>query len=122
MDVDVIGKFNKYYREFIYKFQHENLLKKFNLNPKEPRISEFFNTSVYFYYYDGLVYVSEKKLFTKNHRSKLNSSEARDFKKVYLKIRRRIYHNCMKYHLSHHIAEAILRTQVSFDEMLDFIS
>ena len=119
---NVIGKFNQYYREFIYKFQYENLLKKFNLNPQEPRIRKFFDTPVYFYYYDGLVYISEQKLLAKNCKNKLNFSEVRDFKKVYLKIRRRIYHNGMKYYLSHHIAEAILRMQLSFDEMLDFIS
>ena len=97
-------------------------MKNFNLKPQEPRIRTFFDTPVYFYYYDGLVYVSEQKLFAKNYSYKLNSLEVRAFKKVYLKIRRRIYHNGMKYYLSHHIAEAILRMQLSFDEMLDFIS
>ena len=75
---------------------------------------------VYFYYYDGLVYVSEQKLFAKNYSYKLNSLEVRAFKKVYLKIRRRIYHNCMKYYLSHHVAEAILRTQLSGIDLLDY--
>ena len=122
LNENVVGKFNQYYREFIYKSQHENLLKKFNSNPQEPRIRNFFDTPVYFYYYDGLVYVSEQKLFAKNCRNKLSSLEVRNFKKVYLKIRRRIYHNGMKYYLSHHIAEAILRIQLSFEEMLDFVS
>ena len=52
--------------------------------PQEPRIRTFFDTPVYFYYYDGLVYVSEQKLFAKNYSHKLNSLEVRAFKKVYL--------------------------------------
>ena len=121
LDENIIGKFNQYYREFIYKFQYNNLLKNFNLKPQEPRIRTFFDTPVYFYYYDGLVYVSEQKLFAKNYSYKLNSLEVRAFKKVYLKIRRRIYHNCMKYYLSHHVAEAILRTQLSGIDLLDYL-
>lgn len=121
LDDNIIGKFNQYYREYIYNFQHEKLLNKFRLKPQEPRIRNFFEKSLYFYYYDSATYVSEQKLLSQIPENKFNISEIKDFKKIYSKVRRRIYHNGMIYHLSHHVAEAIIRTEMSFDEMLDFI-
>ena len=49
------------------------------------------------------------------------SIEIKELKKMYLKIRRKICHNKMTHHLPHHVAEAILREYVSFEEMLVFI-
>lgn len=119
---DIILKFNKYYREYIYKVQYSKLLENFAQKPQEPRIRNFFDIPLYFYYYNGTTYVSEQKLYSKEYQKGFNLSEVREFKKIYLKVRRRIYHNEMVHYLSHHVAEAILRTSMSFDEMLSFIS
>lgn len=119
---DIIAKFNQYYREFIYTFQYKTLLNKYNKTPQEPRIRNFFDIPLYFYYYDGATYVSEQKLNSNRYENKLNISEVREFKKMYMKVRRRIYHNEMVHYLSHHVAEAILRANLSFEEILSFIS
>ena len=119
---EIVGKFNKYFREFIYNIQLSELIEKYNNKPQIPRMRNFFDIPVYFYYYDNLTYVSAKKLISTNIEQQYKASEVREFKKSYLKIRRRIYHHEMKSFLSHHVAEAILRTYMSFDEMLEFIS
>ena len=121
LNSNIIIKFNQYYRKFIYKYQYEKLLKFFNEKPQEPRIRNFFDVPLYFYNYNGFIYVSERKLLSTTKENKFSISEIRDFKKAYSKIRRRIYHKEMKHYLSHHVAEAILRTTMTFDEMLDFI-
>lgn len=113
LNSNIIIKFNQYYREFIYKYQYEK--------PQEPRIRNFFDIPLYFYNYNGFIYVSERKFLSTTKENKFSISEIRDFKKTYSKIRRRIYHKEMKHYLSHHVAEAILRTTMTFNEMLDFI-
>lgn len=118
---NIIGKFNQYYREFIYNDQYNNLKEKFKNSPQEPRIRNFFDIPLYFYYYDGVTYIAEKSLYSKDNIKKFNAIEIKEFKKMYLKIRRKICHNKMTHHLSHHVAEAILREYVSFEEMLIFI-
>lgn len=119
---NVIGKFNIYFREFIYKHQFSKLLSNYNQTPQTPRIRNFFDIPLYFYYYENTTFVSSEKLATKQIECNITKTEDKEFRKTYCKVRRRIYHNEMVHYLSHHVAEAILRTYMSFDEMLNFIS
>ena len=118
---NVIGKFNKFFREYIYNTQFTKLIDEYQKDPQEPRICSFFDITVYFYHYNGQTYVSKTKLRTRQEKRKLNVFEVREFKKTYLKVRRRIYHNEMVRYMPHHIAEAIARTYMSFDELMTAI-
>lgn len=119
---DIIGKFNKYFRKFIYDKQFNELLEKYNKKPQTARVRYFFETPVYFYFYDDKLYVAEKPLNSYKVEILFNKEEIRKFKNLYCKIRRRIYHHEMKQYLAHHIAEAILRNYISFEELVEFIN
>ena len=71
-----------------------------------------------FMFFACCLVTQEKSLYSKDNIKKFNAIEIKEFKKMYLKIRRKICHNKMTHHLPHHVAEAILREYVSFEEML----
>lgn len=112
---NIICKFNIFFRQKIYDKQFNILEKFYAINPQTPRIRNFFNTPVYFYYYNEQTFVSEKKLKSIKKEKCLPKVEDKKFRKIYLKLTRRITHNKMKNYLPFYIAEAISRMNNDLD-------
>ena len=103
-----ITDFNAYIRRRFYEIQFEELKKLYEDKPYTPRIRNILDETVYFYYYDK-TYISEIKLKSDKKEEFLPKIQDLEFRKDYLKHIRRVTHNMMKNHLTHHIAENLLR-------------
>src|SRR5574344_1040232 len=112
---NIICKFNIFFRQKIYDKQFNILEKNYAINPQTPRIRKFFSTPVYFYYYNEQTFVSEKKLKYIKKKKCLPQVEDKKFRKIYLKLTRRITQNKMKNYLPFYIAEAISRMNNNLD-------
>jgi hypothetical protein len=119
---ETINKFNLYFRKFIYNQQLTVLIEKYNRKPQTPRIRIFFDKPYYFYNYDNFIFVSERKLLPTLVEKPFNKEEVQEFKRIYCKIRRRIWHNKMQKYVATYIAETILREHLSFNELMVFLN
>lgn len=76
---------------------------------------------VYMYYYNNKVFVSAKKIQNLSPSKPITKNDVVEFKKVYLKLTRRIYHNSMYNLMHYHIAEQIFRLEHSYDDIYEEI-
>ena len=114
---EVIGKFNRYFRNSIYENQIKVLKDLYAINPKTPRIRKFFDIPVYFYFFNEQTYVSNIRLKTSKMEKPLGKTEDKEFRKTYLKLTRKIIHNTMEKYLYQYIAEELWRMDKSFSEL-----
>src|SRR5574344_949025 len=118
----IIYKFNQYFRKQIYEKQLQELIELHIEKPYFPRIRKFFDIPVYFYYYNGNTFVSEKPLNAKTENQPLSKSMDKEFRKTYLKLTRRINHNAMESFLYYRIAEELWRMDKDFSTLHDEIA
>ena len=121
LGINIINKFNSYFRKLIYEKQLKELVELFNKNPQIAKERTFLGKLVYMYYYNNKVFVSAKKLQNLSPSKPITKNDVVEFKKVYLKLTRRIYHNSMYNLMHYHIAEQIFRLEHGYDDIYEEI-
>jgi len=112
-----ICKFNHFFREFLYKQQYQELMKLIEQKPQTSYVRNFFETKMYFYTYNGRVFIASKPI-NNNAEKYADKKSLFEFKKVYSFITRdkELYKflNCLEYR----IAEKIWRRNRNYRELL----
>lgn len=119
--INIVNKFNSYFRKLIYEKQLKELVKLFDNNPQMAKERTFLGKLVYMYYYNNKVFVSAKNLQNLSPLKPISKNDVTEFKKVYLKLTRRIYHNSMYNLIHYHLAEQIFRLEHSYDDIYEEI-
>jgi len=101
--------FYKHFRQMIYERQLNALKTHFEQKPKTAKMRRFYDIPVYFYLYDGELFVVDKPLKTKRKKLPHTKEESMRVKVLYSRLRRSINHSQMKQNLAQHVAEHILR-------------
>lgn len=101
--------FYKYFRQMIYERQLNALKTHFEQKPKIAKMRRFYNIPVYFYLYDGELFVVDKPLKTKRKKLPHTKEESLRIKVLYSRLRRSINHSQMKQNLAQHVTEHIWR-------------
>ena len=101
--------FYKHFRQMIYERQLNALKTYFEQKPKTAKMRRFYDIPVYFYLYDGELFVVEKPLKTKRKKIPYTKEESLRIKVLYSRLRRSINHSQMKQNLAQHVAEHIWR-------------
>jgi len=101
--------FYKHFRQMIYERQLNALKTHFEQKPKTAKMRRFYDIPVYFYLYDGELFVVDKPLKTKRKKLPHTKEESLRIKVLYSRLRRSIKHSQMKQNLAHHVAEHIFR-------------
>ena len=99
--------FYKHFRQMIYERQLNALKTHFEREPKIPKMRRFYDIPVYFYLYDGELFVVDKTLKTKRKKLPHTKEESLRIKVLYSRLRRSINHSQMKQNLAQHVAEHI---------------
>lgn len=105
--------FYKHFRQMIYERQLNALKTHFEQNPKIAKMRRFYDISVYFYLYDGKLFVADKPLKTKRKKLPHTKEESLRIKVLYSRLRRSINHSQMKQNLAQHVAEHVWRYGIS---------
>lgn len=108
-----ISDFNTFFRKLLYNNQKIVLEEHFRDKPQKPRLREFFNQTFYFYYYNGLWYVSDEMLDTEDAQI-FSKQEIKEFKIIYSWLCRRLNHNGARFYPECHIAEQLWRYKKDF--------
>lgn len=87
---NVIDKFYNYFRTQIYEKQKQKLLKYYDKNPKIGLERKFMSAKIYLYLYNDNLFVSDKKLCTKNDEIKHSEAERLKVKIIYLRSFRKV--------------------------------
>ena len=87
---NVVDKFYNYFRTLIYEKQKQELLKHYDKNPKIGLERKFMSAKIYLYLYNGNLFVSDKKLCTKNDEIKHSEAERLKVKNIYLRSFRKV--------------------------------
>lgn len=101
--------FYKHFRQMIYDRQLNTLKTHFEQNPKIAKMRRFYDIPVYFYLYEGELFVADKPLKTKRKKFPHTKQESLRIKVLYSRLRRSINHSQMKQNLAQHVAEHIWR-------------
>lgn len=101
--------FYKHFRQMIYERQLNTLKTHFEQKPKIAKMRRFYDIPVYFYLYDGELFVVDKPLKTKRKKLPHTNEESLRIKVLYSRLRRSINHSQMKQNLEQHVAEHIWR-------------
>ena len=102
-----VQNFYKCFRQMIFERQLNTLKTHFEREPKIPKMRKFYDIPVYFYLYDGELFVVDKPLKTKRKKLPHTKQESLRIKVLYSRLRRSINHSQMKQNLAQHIAEHI---------------
>ena len=101
--------FYKHFRQMLYEGQLNALKTHFEQKPKIAKMRRFYDIPVYFYLYDGELFVADKPLKTKRKKLPHTKEESLRIKVLYSRLRRSINHSQMKQNLAQHVAEHIWR-------------
>ena len=104
-----VQNFYKHFRQMIYDRQLNTLKTHFEQNPKIAKMRRFYDIPVYFYLYEGELFVADKPLKTKRKKFPHTKQESLRIKVLYSRLRRSINHSQMKQNLAQHVAEHIWR-------------
>ena len=99
--------FYKHFRQMIYERQLNALKTHFEQKPKIAKMRRFYDIPVYFYLYEGELFVVDKPIKTKRKKLPHTKEESLRIKVIYSRLRRSINHSQMKQNLAHHVAEHI---------------
>ena len=114
---NVLDKFYNYFRTQIYEKQKQELLKYYDKNPKIGLGRKFMSAKIYLYLYNNNLFVSDKKLFTKNNEIKHSEAERLKVKNIYLRSFRKVQNRTFAYKFHLHLAEEIWRYGIDFREL-----
>lgn len=114
---NVVDKFYNYFRTQIYEKQRQELLKYYDKNPKIGLERKFMSAKIYLYLYNGNLFVSDKKLCTKNEEIKHSESERLKVKNSYLRSFRKVQNRTLAYKFHLHLAEEVWRYGRNFREL-----
>ena len=109
--------FYKHFRQMIYERQLNALKTHFEQKPKIAKMRRFYDIPVYFYLYDGELFVVEKQLKTKHKKFPHTKEESMRIKVLYSRLRRSINHSQMKQNLAQHVAEHVWRYDKYYNEL-----
>ena len=112
-----VQNFYKHFRQMIFERQLNTLKTHFEREPKIPKMRTFYEIPVYFYLYDGELFVVDKPLNTKRKKLPHTKQESLQIKVLYSRLRRSINHSQMKQNLAQHVAEHILRYENEYYEL-----
>jgi len=104
-----IQNFYKHFRQMIYERQLNALKTHFEQKAKIAKMRRFYDIPVYFYLYEGELFVTDKPLKTKRKKLPHTKEESLRIKVLYSRLRRSINHSKMKQNLAQHVAEHIWR-------------
>lgn len=110
--------FYKHFRQMIYERQLNALKTHFEQKPKIAKMRRFYDIPVYFYLYDGELFVVDKPLKTKRKKLPHTKEESLRIKVLYSRLRRSINHSQMKQNLAQHVAEHIWRYGKDYNESI----
>ena len=114
---NVIDKFYNYFRTLIYGKQMQELLKYYDKNPKIGLERKFMSAKIYLYLYNNNLFVSDKKLCTKNDEIKHSEDDRLKVKNIYLRSFRKVQNRTLVYKFHLHLAEEIWRYGKDFREL-----
>ncbi len=114
---NVIDKFYNYFRTQIYEKQKQELLKYYDKNPKIGLERKFMSAKIYLYLYNDNLFVSDKKLFTKNDEIKHSEVERLKVKNIYVRSFRKAQNRAFAYKFHLHLAEEIWRYGKDFRKL-----
>lgn len=114
---NVVDKFYNYFRTLIYEKQKQELLKHYDKNPKIVLERKFMSAKIYLYLYNNNLFVSDKKLCTKNEEIKYSESERLKVKNIYLRSFRKVQNRTLAYKFHLHLAEEIWRYGKDFKKL-----
>ncbi|RAI12607.1 MAG: hypothetical protein DKM23_03630 [Candidatus Melainabacteria bacterium] len=114
---NVVDKFYNYFRTLIYEKQKQELLKHYDKNPKIGLERKFMSAKIYLYLYNGNLFVSDKKLCTKNDEIKHSETERLKVKNTYLRRFLKVQNRTFSYKFHLHLAEEIWRYGIDFREL-----
>ena len=109
--------FYKHFRQMIYERQLNALKTHFEQKPKIAKMRRFYDIPVYFYMYEGELFVVDKPLKTKRKKIPHTKEESLRIKVLYSRLSRSINHSQMKQNLAQHAAEHIWRYGKEFMEL-----
>ena len=104
-----VQNFYKHFRQMLYEGQLNALKTHFEQKPKTAKMRRFYDIPVYFYLYDGELFVVDKPLKTRHNKLPHTKEESLRIKVLYSRLRRSINHSQMKQNLAQHVAEHIWR-------------
>lgn len=113
---DQARKFYKIFRTIIYNIQEKELKSCYKNKPQIARNRTFFDSEMYFYIYNNVVYVSDVILKGKNEIN-FTLSEIKNFKIIASYLSRCAFHNQTKYDLKEKLAEFLWRRNKKFSEL-----
>lgn len=113
--------FYKHFRQMIYERQLNALKTHFEQKPKTAKMRRFYDIPVYFYLYDGELFVGDKPLKTKRKKLPHTKEESLRIKVFYSRLRRSINHSKMKQNLAQHVAEHVWRYNKLYKELFIFL-
>jgi len=102
-----VQNFYKHFRQMIYERQLNTLKTHFEQKPKTAKMRRFYDIPVYFYLYEGELFVVDNPLKTKRKKLPHTKEESLRIKVFYSRLRRSINHSQMKQNLAQHVAEHI---------------
>lgn len=109
--------FYKHFRQMIYERQLNTLKTHFEQKPKIAKMRRFYDMPVYFYLYDGELFVVDKPLKTKRKKLQHTKEESLRIKVLYSRLRRSINHSQMKQNLAQHVAEHMFKYDKSYNDI-----
>ena len=112
-----VQNFYKHFRQMIFERQLNTLKTHFESEPKIPKMRKFYEIPVYFYLYDGELFVVDKPLKTKRKKLPHTKEESLRIKVLYSRLRRSINHSQMKQNLAQHVAEHIWKENNNFTKL-----
>lgn len=110
--------FYKHFRQIIYERQLNTLKTHFEQKPKIAKMRRFYDIPVYFYLYDGKLFVADKPLKTKRKKLPHTKEESLRIKVLYSRLRSSINHSQMKQNLAQHVAEHIWKYGKDYNESI----
>lgn len=109
--------FYKHFRQMIYERQLNALKTHFEQKPKIAKMRRFYDIPVYFYLYDGKLFVADEPLKTKRKKLPHTKQESLRIKVLYSRLRRSINHFQMKQNLAQHVAEHMFKYDKSYNDI-----
>ena len=109
--------FYKHFRQMIYERQLNTLKTYFEQKPKIAKMRRFYDMPVYFYLYEGELFVVGNPLKTKRKKLPHTKEESLRIKVLYSRLRRTINYSQMKQNLAQHVAEHIWKENNNFTKL-----
>ncbi len=113
---DQARKFYKIFRILIYNIQEKELKSYYKNKPQIARNRTFFDSEMYFYIYNNVVYVSDV-IFKDKNEINFTLSEIREFKIIASYLSRCAFHNQTKFDLKEKLAEFLWRRNKKFNKL-----